>query len=289
MQLRILPRKIRKSINELLGWGGTPYVVIVLVIFIILLPFYWTFITSFKLLEETYQWPPTLLPQQFSLSGYRYALLTAPVPMYLVNSVIYSLCTAAIVIFIGTLTVYGLTMYPYKGSGKILLAFFATRIVPPQALWLPFIIFFSRIGMINSRPPVIIFNVIMVYPLSVWMLGGLFQSFPRELVDSATIDGCSRLGALFRVVIPVIAPALAAVAIIAFLWAWGEFMFPFLILNKESFYPITVGAYWFLGDEGIMWNALAATQILAISPGLLFFIIAQRHIVKGLTAGAVKG
>lgn len=273
----------------MLEWGGTPYVAMTLVVLFLLFPFYWTFVTSFKLLKEVFEWPPTLFPQHFSLSGYRFALLSAPVLRYLGNSVIYSLCTAAFVVFLGTITIYGLTMYPYKGSGRILLGFFATRIIPPQSLWLPFIILFSKIGLINTRPAVIIFEVILVYPLSVWMLKGLFEAFPHELVDSATIDGCSRLGTLFRVVIPVVAPGIAAIAIIAFLWTWGEFMFPFLILNNESLHPITVGAYYFLGEEGVMWNALAATQVLAISPGLVFFIIAQKHIIKGLAAGAVKG
>lgn len=278
----------RSGIDKIVGWEGTSYLVIMLILFFLLSPFYWILVTSFKSMAEVFRWPPTLFPEDFTLSAYRFSLITAPVPTFVANSVIYSLSVAAFIVIIGSITTYGLVMYPYRGSDKVFLAFFATRILPPQCLWLPLLIFFARIGLIDTRPSVIIFDIILVYPLCIWMLKGLFDDFPRELIDSASIDGCGKLGTLFRIVMPVMAPGIAAVAIIAFLWTWNDFMFPFLVLNSRSLQPITVGVYYFVGDKGVMWNALCATGVIALTPGIVFFIIAQKHIVRGLSSGAIK-
>lgn len=280
--------KIRSGISKLIEWDATPYIAITIILLYLLFPFYWTFVTSFKSMEEVFKWPPTLIPQDFTVSGYESSFTMAPTLTYILNSVIYSLSVAAFIIVIGTITTYGLSMYPYRGSDKIFLTFFVTRTIPPQSLWLPLIIFFSKMGLMNTRPPVIIFSIILTYPLCIWMLKGLFDAFPSELIDSASLDGCSKLGILFRVVMPVVAPGIAAVVIVAFLWTWASFMFPFLVINANSLKPLTVGIFYFVGDEVVMWNAIAATEVMAILPGIVFFILAQRHIVKGLAAGAIK-
>jgi len=282
-------QKVRNGIEKIIAWNGTPYVVVILIFSYLLFPLYWTFITSFKLSEEIFQWPPTLFPQHFTFSNYKISLAESPIPKYILNSALYSLSVAAFIVFIGTITTYGLSKYSYRGSDKVAFMFFATRIIPPQSLWLPFIILFTRFGLVNTRAGVIIYEIMLVYPLCILMLKGIFDAFPSELIDAALIDGSSRIGTLFRVVMPIIAPGIAAVAIVAFLWSWNEFMFPFLILNTEPLYPITVGIYHFVGDEGIRWGPISATGGLAILPGLIFFIIAQRHIVAGLSKGAIKG
>lgn len=288
MKIGTFPRKFRRGIGRILDWEGTPYVAIILVLCYLLFPFYWILITSFKSMGEVFTWPPSLIPQDFTLSPYVFSLIYTPVSTFLANSVIYSLSVAMFIVVVGSITTYGLTIYSYRGSNKISLTFFATRIIPPQCLWLPLFILYKKIGLLDTRPGVIIFSIILTYPLCVWILKGLFDAFPRELIDSASIDGCSRLGILYRIVIPVIAPGIAATAIIAFLWTWGDFMFPFLILDSESLKPLTVGVYYFEGETGVMWNALCATMVLALIPGVAFFFIAQKHIIRGLAAGAIR-
>lgn len=280
---------LRKIIDNVIKWKGTPYIVLTIISLIMIAPFYWSFVTSFKTTNEIYNWPPTLIPKDFSLSGYSFSLISTPVKTYLINSTIYSLWVSLIVIVFATITIYGLSFYPYKGSNKILITFFLTRVIPPQTLWLPFIIVFSSMGLLGSRIPIIIYELVLTYPLAVWMFKSIFDTFPREIVEEATIDGCSKFQALYLVVLPVVAPAVAAIGIVAFLWSWNEFMFPFVALSNKNLWPVTVGIMGFLGEEGVMWNALSATQVLAITPGLLFFLIAQKYIVKGLAAGSVKG
>jgi multiple sugar transport system permease protein len=280
---------VRRVVDRVICWKGTPYVVLSVISAGLLLPIYWTVVTSFKPLDEVFRWPPTLWPLHFTLAHYIDALVNAPVFSNILNSIIYSLVVTVMVITIGTLTTYGFSMFPYRGSGKVAFAFLAIRVIPPQILWLPFIIIYTRLGLINTRPGVAIFEMMLVYPLSIWLVKGIFDAFPRELIDSASIDGASRIHTLIRIVVPVVAPAIGAVAIISFLWTWNEFMFPFLVLNNERLYPITVGLSYFVGDEGIKWGPISASGVLAMLPGLVFFIFAQRYIIEGLTEGAVKG
>ncbi|MDK2897243.1 MAG: multiple sugar transport system permease protein [Candidatus Atribacteria bacterium] len=279
---------LKSILNVLLEWKSTPYIILCFISLFLLFPFFWTFVTSFKTMEEVYRWPPTIAPEKPSFSGYSFALLYTMLPVQLLNSLIYALLSSVIVTLLCTITIYGLIMFPYRGSKTVLSIFFATRIIPPQALWLPFVLIYSRVGLINTRIGVIVFEIALIYPLAVWMVRDFFESFPKELIEAGQIDGLSRLGALFRIVVPIAAPAISAIAIIAFLWVWGEFMFPFLILNSPALQPVTVSAYQFIGEEGIKWNALAATQTLILMPGILFFLFAQKNIVKGLAAGSVK-
>jgi multiple sugar transport system permease protein len=279
---------IINCIDRMLGWKGTPYLAILIILIFILFPFYWMFLSSFKSMQEIFRWPPTLIPESFTLAPYKNALFKSPTPLLIMNSFIYSGAVSLVVTFLATITTYALALYRYKGSDQVFLLFFITRVIPPQSLWLPFVIFFTKLGLLNTRPAVIIYSIVLVYPLSIWMLKGLFDNFPREIVDSSLIDGSSNFGSLFRVVIPIIAPGVSAVSIVAFLWTWADFMFPYLIINNPSLYPITVGIYYFIGDEGVIWNSLAAAEVMAMLPGIIFFTIAQKHIVKGLSAGAIK-
>ncbi len=279
---------LRKGISAVMDWRPTPYIILILLTILMLFPIYWAFATAFKTDVEIFTYPPSLIPNDITIEHFDVALTRTAVPNYLLNSTIYSLSVTAFVLTIGIVTAYGLSVYRYRGSEKIAFAFFATRIIPPQALWLPFVILYANLGLTNSRLGVILFSIVLVYPLCMIMLKGVFDQFPRDLVDAASIDGCTRFGAALRIVIPLTAPGIAAVGIISFLWSWNEFMFPFLILHNQDLYPVTVGAFQFMTDQGTEWGLLSATGVLAILPGLLFFSIAQKRIVSGLTQGAVK-
>lgn len=286
--LRSVLSTIRKALDRAIAWKATPYIVLVVICGVMVFPIYWTLATSFKPMTEIYQWPPTLVPHQLTTSNYVYALLETPFSQNILSSVIYALSATLFIVVIGSLTTYGFVVYPYRGSHTSMLIFLATRIIPPQTLWLPFIIVLSRLGLINTRPAVIVFLIVLIYPLSIWMLRGIFEAFPKDLIDAAAVDGASRIQTLVKVVVPVVAPGVGAVAIVAFLWSWNEFMFPFLALNSPHLYPITVGLFHFISDEGVLWGPISASGLIAILPGVLFFIFAQRYIVEGLTRGALK-
>jgi ABC-type glycerol-3-phosphate transport system permease component len=280
--------KVRYGLNAAIAWKRTPYIILILVCIVLFMPIYWTIITSLKMTEEIFSWPPTFIPDILTFEHYVKALVHSPIFVNILNSTFYSLVATAITVTIATLTTYGFSIYKYRGSFKVAFVFLATRIIPPQSLWVPFVILFSRLGLVNTRPAVIIFQCILVYPLSIWLLKGIFDTFPRQLIDAAKIDGASRITTLVKIVLPIIAPGIGAVAIIDFLWTWNAFMFPFLIINSPELKPITVGIFHFVSDRGIEWGPMSASAILAIIPGLIFFIFAQRNIVSGLTKGSEK-
>ena len=279
---------LRRGLSNILEHKITPYVIMAVVLILLLGPIYWTLVTSLKTLPEAIKWPPTYIPENFTLEAYQEVLGRSPVPKFLLNSIIYALVTTTIVTTAAVFTTYALTRYKYRGSNMVLLSFLFIRLIPPISLLLPFYLILRQLGLINTRASVVIYTIYLTYPLAVWMLKSFFDQFPQDLIDAALIDGASRMGALFRVVLPVIANGIAAVAIIAFLWTWIEFLAPFLFLNTENLKPITVGLYYFVGDETTYWNSLTAGAILAIIPGIAFFMFAQRYIISGLTAGFGK-
>jgi multiple sugar transport system permease protein len=279
------PRRLAANVLE---HKVTPYAGMAIILVLLLGPIYWTLITSLKPLAEAIKWPPTYIPRGFTLNPYIDVLTRSPVPLYLLNSVIIALVTTVIVVSAAVATTYALTRFPYRGSKAVFTGFLVVRVIPPISLLLPFYLILRYFGLINTRISVIIYTMYLTYPLSIWMLKSFFEQFPQDLIDAALIDGTTRLGALTRVVIPVIANGIAAVAVIAFLWTWIEFLAPFLFINTDALKPITVGLYYFVGDETTYWNSLSAGAFLATIPGIVFFIFAQKYIVSGLTAGFGK-
>jgi ABC-type glycerol-3-phosphate transport system permease component len=280
---------MRDTIAKILEKPLTSYLLLIIILAIMLAPIIFTAFTSFKLREETFRWPPTYFPQEPTLQAYQEVIFESPMPRHLLNSLIIAVGTTVIVMVGGLFTAYGLSQYKFRGSGTVLLTFIATRIVPPISLLVPFYIIMSFLRLINTYACLIILNTFLCYPLAVWMLKSFFDAFPRDLIDSAIVDGCNRTGAFLKIVVPISAIGIAAVAIITFLWTWNEFLYAIIFTNTRDVQPVTVGAHYFVGDELVQWDSLAATAMFTALPGLIFFSIAQRAIVKGLTAGAVKG
>ena len=281
--------RLRHTIARILEKPFTSYLLLIIILAIMLSPIIFTALTSFKPREETFRWPPTYFPEKPTLQAYEEVIFRSPMVRHLLNSVVVAVGTTAVVMAGGLFTAYGLSQYKFRGSQTVLLIFIATRIIPPISLLVPFYIIMSFLKLINTYACLIILNTFLCYPLAVWMIKSFFDAFPRELVDSAIVDGCTRTGAFLKIVVPISAIGIAAVAIITFLWTWNEFLFAIIFTNTRAVQPITVGAHYFVGDELVQWDSIAATAMFTALPGLIFFSIAQRAIVKGLTAGAVKG
>lgn len=280
---------MRPVLDRIISKPSTAYVLLSLMLIIMLAPIVFTAFTSFKTRHETFRFPPTYFPQTPSLSAYEEVIFNSPMPRHLTNSLVVAVGTTLVVMVGSIFTAWGLSRYRYRGAGLVLSIFIATRIMPPISLLVPFYIIMSHLKLINTYAALIILNTFLCYPLAVWMIKSFFDAFPQELVDSAIVDGCSRTGAFLRIVVPVSAIGISAVAIITFLWTWNEFLFAIIFTNTRAVQPITVGAHYFVGDELVQWDSIAATAMFTAVPGLIFFSIAQRAIVRGLTAGAVKG
>ncbi len=279
---------MRGLLLKIIDHKATPYVIMIAFSLFMLSPFIWMTLSAFKTHQETFMSPPTYLPHKPTLEAFSNAWFEAPIPTYLKNSLFMCITSTLIVIFAGAFTAFALSQYPYKGSNIVLGLFLFTRTIPPLAMLLPYYLILMKLGLLNTRLGIILYLIYLNYPLVVWLLKGFFDSFPRDLIESAIVDGCSRTGTIFRIVVPVAATGIGAIAVVAFMWAWNEFFAPYLFIHYDELKPITVGLYFFVGDEVTFWNRMSAAGIYAVVPSLIFFLIAQKYIVKGMTAGALK-
>jgi ABC-type glycerol-3-phosphate transport system permease component len=279
---------IRRTLLKIVDHRATPYVILSVLAAFMLSPFIWMVLTAFKTLSETLRCPPTYFPENFTLKTLHQAWLEAPLATYLTNSLIMCLTATMVVVITASLTAFALSQYPYKGSNVVLGLFLFTRAIPPLAMLLPYYLLLMKLRLLDTRLSVILYLIYLSYPLVVWLLKGLFDTFPRELIDSGIADGCSRTGTLLRIVMPVTASGICAIAVIAFLWAWNEFVAPFLFMHSAELKPISVGIYAYAGDEIITYNFMCAAGIYAVIPSLLFFLLVQKYIIKGLRGGSLE-
>lgn len=275
-------------IDRVLEKDATIYIVLGIIFLFLLSPLILMFLTAFKTPEETEMWPPTIFPHDIDLSAFADVIFNSNIPLAIYNSLIISISTVIIVVVAATFTAYGLSQYKYRGSKVLSYSLLATRIIPPIALTIPFFAIFANLGLINKRATLIILNVYLNYPIVTWLLIDAFNRFPGEIIDSARIDGATRNQTFFHVVLPLVVTSIAAGAIITFLFTWNEFLYALTFTQTEETMPLTVGIFEFVGDEVVEWTRLCAVGVFASLPSIIFFIFAQRYVVQGLTAGAIK-
>lgn len=281
-------KKVSRAFDRILESYTTIYLVLGMIFVVLLSPLVLMLFTAFKTPAETEIWPPTIIPHHISLDAFADVIFGSNIPLAILNSLIISLSTVAIVVVAATLTAYGLSRYKYRGSRILSYSLLATRIIPPIALTIPFFAIFADLGLVNKKITLIILNVYLNYPIVTWLLIDAFNRFPNQLMDSAKIDGATRNQTFFYVVLPLTVTAIAAGAIITFLFTWNEFLYALTFTQTEEAMPLTVGIFEFVGDEVVEWTRLCAVGVFASLPSIIFFIFAQRYVVQGLTAGAIK-
>ncbi len=267
-------------------------VLLLILIFIVLWsigPIYWIFTTGLKNSEEVYWYPPSLFPTKPTLEGLNYIFTERPFSYYLRNSTIVAITTVLLSTTLATLAGYGFAKFQFRGKGIWLILILLTRTVPPASLLVPFYIMGRALGIINTHIILIAGYVYLTLPLNIWIIIGFFQQFPDELIDAAEIDGCTRVAALFRVVLPSLLPALTAVGIITFMLAWNELLYGVVLINTKAAKTLSPGLTDFFGDFHIFWNQLASAAIVAILPAIAFTVFFSRYLVAGLVRGAIKG
>jgi multiple sugar transport system permease protein len=207
----------------------------------------------------------------------------------LLNSIKIASAVTIICIFIGSLAAYALTRIPFRFSRSIQLGIIATRMIPEVSLVLPLFIIASSLQLINKPIVLIITYMSFALPYAIWLMAAYFQTVPIELEDAARLDGCTRLGILFRVVMPISVPGLVSTAMFVFLLAWDEFFYALIFTSTLAAKTVPVAIAEFVGRYVVNINGMMAGGILAAVPPVLVALIFQRYIVRGMTAGAVKG
>ena len=261
----------------------------ILLVAVFLFPIYWMIVSSLKGSGEIFSASPSLIPRSLYLDNYRALFQNTDFFMYLKNSAIISILSMIGAILLSAPLSYALARKSMKGFGAILFILIIIQMVPGNSMALPLYAMFSRWGITNSYLGVVLANITSSLPFVALVLRTSFLGIPRVLEDAARIDGCSAWGTFLRIILPLTRPALVTCAAFGFIFAWGEFIFALVLLPDKAYWPITMGMRTFIGQHGTDWGGLMATATLSSLPVILIFMLTQKHIVGGITAGSVKG
>jgi multiple sugar transport system permease protein len=253
---------------------------------IMVLPFVWMLLTSFMTDTEINRIPPTLWPHHLNMGGYKLVLASSDFPYWFLNSLIVSGAAVIAQLVLCSLAGYAFARIQFRGSSVMLILLLATALIPIQLTVIPTFEIFHLLGLINTLGALILPQ--LTSALGIYLMYSFFQSFPRELEEAGRIDGCSRLQVFWKIVLPLARPALAALGIITFIYAWNDLFWPLIAITSSHTFTVQVGLTTFQGEHVTHWSQVMAGTVLTTVPVLLVFLIGQRRFVQAIT-GAVKG
>lgn len=271
------------------GGAVLRWMVIAAALLVVLFPFYWMLNTSLKPASEIFLSPPTFVSVDWSFDAYRSLIETRTILRYFANSLLVSAGATLLSVVLAAFAAYGFTRFFVRGELVFILFLLFTKMLPETLLVIPYFQVLAAVGLINSYTALILAYTSFALPFSIWMLIGFFRAIPRELDDSAIIDGASRLQAFRLVILPLARPGLVAVALFTFLIAWNSYVWALVLTTSADRYVLSVGIANLMGEYRIDWNELMAAAVIAAVPVMVLYAFLERHLVAGITAGAVKG
>jgi len=254
----------------------------------LLLPPLWEVVTSLKSPLELGTLPP-LLPHPPTLEPYRAVFRGRPFGRYIVNSAVVAIATTLFSLLLGAPASYALTRLRVRGGSAILFGFLGVSMIPAVSLVGPLYLAIRSLGLRDTWWGLVLADTVFVLPLTVWVLATFFRGLPPDLERAARIDGATALETFLYVALPVCGPAVAAASILAFIFAWNEFLFALSFTSSQAAQTVPVGIALFPGLHEMPWGEIAAGSLIGSSPVLLLVFLFQRRVVEGVTAGAVKG
>lgn len=264
------------------------WALLVAVVLLYAFPFVYLLLTSFKTPFDTLAVPPSVLPPTWTVANYGGALGRTGVVASFINSLSTATISTLVTLVLAVPAAYGITRFRTRAGRVFIMAALVTRMVPPVAVGVPLMSTLSALRLTDTPTGLAIAHTTISLPLSIWLMASFFEAVPDELDEAAKVDGCSRLGALWRVILPVVSGGVAVTAIFAFLASWNEFLFALLLTSvRAQTTPIVIAN--FQTQFGLDWGPMTALAALYSIPVILLTLALQRHIVAGLTLGAVKG
>ena len=265
------------------------YVASAILIVLCVGPALWMISTSFKPPDEIFASPPLWVPAQPTLSGYINALGKSDMAAAAINSVVVATLTTLLALVLAVGAGYGFARFRFFGREALAVSVLFSQLLPSSVVLIPLYLYFDRFHLIDTYPALILSYLIIVLPLCTWMLRGYFQGLPREIEEAGLIDGCSPLGVLVRLALPLAVPAIVATGLYAFTVAWDEFLFALTFTQSAHTRTLPVELAFFTGEQNTDWAAVMAASVLMSIPVVVIFLTFQRFFVRGLAEGAVKG
>ncbi|WP_326835616.1 carbohydrate ABC transporter permease [Amycolatopsis rhabdoformis] len=276
---------MKKSLTQRI----TLSVVGLLIALLFFFPTYWMFTTSLKTPGQVLSPDYDLFPSSATLQNFASALTKPGFVTYLGNSLIVTLGAVIAALVVGVLAAIPLARFRFSGRKGFLLLILVAQLAPLSALFIPMYLLMRDIGLLDTLPSLLLVYFATSLPFTVWMLYGFINGIPYDLEEAAMIDGCSRAGAFRRVTLPLLGPGLVTTSVFSFITAWNEFLFALVFIHDKSKQTLPVWLSSFKTAFSVDWGAIMAAAVVYAIPALIFFLIVQRKLVSGLTAGAVKG
>ncbi|MBL8128235.1 MAG: carbohydrate ABC transporter permease [Chloroflexia bacterium] len=272
-----------------LGWALLRWGTVGLALAVTIVPFFWLVTTSFKREIDYLAYPPELIPPVWTLDGYSVLFQQQDLGHFFANSVIVTLTSTALAVFIGALAAYSLARarFPFRLNGILAFWMLLTRMYPAIATAIPYFLIMRDLRLLDTLPALIVTYTAFNLPFVIWLLIGFYEELPIELERAAMIDGCGVWMRFRKIVLPLSAPALVATAILSAVLAWNEFLFA-VMLTRVNAKTLPVVMSGFITDKGTQWDQMTALGVITVLPVLVFALAVQRYLVRGLTLGAVK-
>jgi len=280
-----LKLKKQKALRKLGGYILI-YLAVAAIVCFFMFPIFWELLTSFKSAKEVVSTSPSFIFRP-TLASWSY-LSEINIFHNFKNTLIVASCSTIIATLFGALAAYAIIRSSFKGRKLMVFEILTLRMVPPVAFVVPIFILWSKLNLINTYQGLILMYTAFNLPFSIWLMIGYFKSVPTQIGEAAMIDGCSHSGVFWRIVLPIAKPGLAAVAVFCMMFSWNEFMFATLLTRLETATLTVETARRIMIRTYINWSGLAGISIFTISVPLIFAIIIQKQLVKGISMGAVK-
>lgn len=265
------------------------YALVVLVCTVTFSPIYWMIVTTIRPAASNLRYPPKLWPTGFDLSSFRALFAEEPIERWILNSTILSLLTTAICVFLSVLGAYTLSTMRWRGRSAFAVFLLMTQLLPEALIIVPIFKIYRDLNLRESLPGLSLIDAAFVLPIGVWVLKNMFDTIPKEVMEAATVDGAGPIRVLFQIVLPMTLPGVVAVAVVAFFYAWNEFLFAQTMIGDDAKQPASVGLASMISMLDTPIERLLAAGLLFAIPPVIFYVVMQRYVVAGITAGAVKG
>lgn len=279
-------RTVRRDLRRVAAERGLDLLMVALAL-IVLFPLLYALSTSLKTGAEVNQYPPTLWPRVFDFGNYPDALRVAPIARFLLNSFIQSGVVTLGQMVTAALAAFAFSYIQFPGRQAMFFLFLSTLMIPAEVTLIPNYLTVRSLGWLNTYPALV--APFLATAFGTFLLRQFFLTIPRELWDAGLIDGCSRRRFLLTILVPLARPALATLAIYAFLSTWNQYLWPLLVINSQQMRTVQIGLAILQSQESVSWSLVMAGIILIVAPTVFLFLLGYRHVVRGLTAGAVKG